>query len=118
MSEFTTFPSSKTNPNFQDVQDIEPQELWAQRDKVAIIDVRRDDERAGGYIPGSIQIVLDTLPDQMDKIPKDKTIVFVCKSGGRSARATTWALSEGFKSVYNLRGGMTLWEQLNLESTK
>jgi rhodanese-related sulfurtransferase len=38
--------------------------------------------------------------------------------GGRSSRAAEWALSEGFKSVYNLKGGMKLWQQLNMESAK
>jgi hydroxyacylglutathione hydrolase len=118
MSQFIAFLSAKANPNFPEVQDIEPQDLWAHRDKVTIIDVRRDDERVTGYVPGSRHIVLDTLPDHTDQIPKDQSLVFVCRSGGRSARASAWALSEGFKSVYNLRGGMLLWEQLNLESTK
>jgi rhodanese-related sulfurtransferase len=118
MSQFIAFPSAKPNTNFSDVQDIEPQDLWDHRSQVAIIDVRRDDERQNGVIPGSQPIVLDTLPDCMDQIPKDKSIVFVCRSGQRSARAAEWALSEGYKSVYNLKGGMLLWQQLNLESTK
>ena len=118
MSEFTTFSNAKKNPNFPEVHDIEPQDLWAQRNKVVIVDVRRADERAKGYIPGSRHIVLDTLPDHTDQIPTDQTLVFVCAAGGRSSRASAWALSEGYKSVYNLRGGMTLWEQLQLEQAK
>src|SRR5437879_6552416 len=118
MSQFITFQNAQTNPNFNDVQDIEPKDLAAQRQQVAVIDVRRPDERQGGYIPGSIHIVMDTLPDNMDKIPKDQSLVFVCAVGGRSSRAATWALSEGYQSVYNLKGGMKLWQELNMESVK
>lgn len=120
MSNFEKFDSARPNPDNFEVNDIEPQELWTKRDKVAIIDVRRPEEYSGelGHIPGSKMIVLDTLPDELAQIPRDKTIVFVCRSGGRSGRATTWALSEGFQSVYNLKGGMLLWQKLNMEVVK
>lgn len=116
MSQFIQFSAAQTNPNFSEVQDIEPKDLWDHRNEVTVIDVRRHDERQTGFIPGSKHIVLDTLPDQMDQIPKDQTLVFVCAVGGRSSRAAAWALSEGFKSVYNLKGGMKHWQQLNMET--
>lgn len=116
MSQLFRFPTAQTNPNFNDVQDVEAKDVWDNRNQIAIIDVRRHDERQTGFIPGSLHIVLDTLPDQMDLIPKDKTLVFVCAMGGRSSRAATWALSEGFKSVYNLKGGMKQWQQLGMET--
>jgi len=116
MNQFFSFSNAQTNPNFNEVQDIEPQDLWEHRDQVRIIDVRRQDERQTGFIPGSAHIVLDTLPDHIDQIPKDQTLVFVCAVGGRSSRAAAWALSEGFKSVYNLKGGMKQWQLLNMES--
>ena len=115
MSNFEKFENVTPNPDISGVSDVEPQDLWAKRENVAIIDVRRPDEYTGelGHIPGSKMIVLDTLPDQLDQIPRDKTLVFVCRSGGRSARASTWAQSEGFNKVYNLKGGMLLWQKLN-----
>ena len=51
-----------------------------------------------------------------NEIPKDKTVVFVCRSGGRSARATAHALEHGYTNVYNLKGGMILWNELHLET--
>jgi hydroxyacylglutathione hydrolase len=117
MSQYETFETARPNPEMYEVKDIEPQELWAKRQNVAIIDVRRPDEYNGelSHIAGSISIVLDTLPDELAQIPRDKTLVFVCRSGGRSARAATWALSEGFESVFNLKGGMLNWTKLNME---
>ncbi|MGE4130194.1 MAG: rhodanese-like domain-containing protein [Bdellovibrionales bacterium] len=48
-------------------------------------------------------------------MPKDKTVVFVCRSGARSGRATAFAFEQGFKYVYNMKGGMIRWNELNLE---
>jgi rhodanese-related sulfurtransferase len=120
MSKFEKFETARPNAEVFEVNDIEPQELWQKREAVAIIDVRRPEEYTGelGHIPGAKMIVLDTLPDCLADIPRDKSVVFVCRSGARSARATTWALSEGFQSVYNLKGGMLNWQKNNMEVVK
>lgn len=120
MAQDVKFQTAKPNPDNPGVQDIDPKELWEKRQEVQIIDVRRPDEFTGelGHIPGAQLIVLDTLPDHMDQLSKDKTIVFVCKSGGRSGRAVTFAHEEGYQKAFNMKGGMLLWNQLNLEITK
>jgi hydroxyacylglutathione hydrolase len=84
---------------------------------VVLVDVRNPVEYTGelGHIPGAQLVVLDTLPTHIDELPKDKTVVFVCLSGGRSSRATHFAKENGFSSVYNLKGGMKLWNELKLE---
>jgi rhodanese-related sulfurtransferase len=99
------------------VFDVEPQEVFEKREQVEIIDVRGADEYHGelGHIEGSELITLDFLAEQLPALPKDKTYVFVCRSGGRSSRATAYAKSMGFDSVYNMRGGMLLWNELGLE---
>ncbi len=116
-SQTVQFTTKKANPDIPDVEDIDPKELWEKRDQITIIDVRRPDEYSGelGHIPGSKLIVLDTLPDHMDQVPKDKTVVFVCRSGARSGRAVTFAKEEGLTAVYNMKGGMLLWNELKLQ---
>ena len=113
---FVQFSSRKDNPSLEGVEDIDPKELLALKANVVIIDVRKPDEFSGelGHIAGAKMIVLDTLPDNMDQIPKDKTIVFVCRSGNRSGRATEFALEEGYEHVYNMAGGMLRWNELGL----
>lgn len=113
---FTEFQTARANPDLFEVKDVDPKELWEKRESVAVIDVRRPDEYVGelGHIAGTRLITLDTLPDHVRELPRDKTIVFVCRSGARSARAAAWALSEGLQSVYNLKGGMLLWHQHGL----
>ncbi|MFN7727948.1 MAG: rhodanese-like domain-containing protein [Bdellovibrio sp.] len=112
----TNFETREENLHYEGVFDIDPKELMNLKDQVCMIDVRQAEEFTGelGHIPGAQLIVLDTLPDHLDELPKDKTIVFVCRSGGRSARATSFAMAQGYKDVFNLKGGMLLWNELHL----
>lgn len=112
--QFRTKQSNLENPG---VEDIDPKELWEQKTNVEIIDVRRPDEFTGelGHVPGAQLMVLDTLPERLSELPKDKTVVFVCRSGGRSGRATAFAKENGFTDVYNMKGGMLLWNDMKLQ---
>lgn len=62
--------------------------------------------------------MLDTLPGRMGELSSDDTLVFVCRSGGRSARAAAFALENGFTHVYNMKGGMLAWNQQGLAVEK
>jgi rhodanese-related sulfurtransferase len=117
MASQVQFRSKQRNPELPGVEDIDPKELWENREKVKIVDVRRPDEYTGelGHIPGAELMVLDTLPQRLAELSKDDTIVFVCRSGGRSGRATAFALQNGFVQVFNMKGGMLLWNDLQLQ---
>ena len=116
-SQKVQFSTKQSNPENPGVEDIDPKELWEQKTNVEIIDVRRPDEFTGelGHVPGAQLMVLDTLPERLSELPKDKTVVFVCRSGGRSGRATAFAKENGFTDVYNMKGGMLLWNDMKLQ---
>src|SRR3954467_4843986 len=118
MKTFCEFDSKKMNPDLANVQDIVAEELNSKRSSVKLIDVRQPEEFVGelGHIPGAELIPLGTLPEKLNQLPKDKTVVFVCRSGGRSARATAAAQQAGLQHVYNLKGGMLRWNELKLET--
>lgn len=99
-----------------EVREIDPSEIQEKRDQLVIVDVRRPDEFEGelGHIPGAQLMVLDTLPARLFELPRDKEIVFVCRSGARSGRAAAYAQNEGYENVYNMRGGMLLWNELEM----
>lgn len=105
------------NPNHEGVLDISVNEVHENLNDLTIIDVRRPDEWSGeyGHIASAKLITLNTLPEHIDEIPKDKPVVFVCRSGGRSGQATSFALQNGFDQVYNMQGGMMAWTDKNLE---
>lgn len=82
-----------------------------------ILDVRGSDERAYGYIPGSLHIPLHELPARFNELPKDKVIVCQCASGGRSAQATGFLAQQGFRAQ-NLSGGIGFWNMNGLPVTR
>lgn len=114
------FENTQQNPNHTTVQDVAANDVHAAQDQVLLVDVRRPDELVGelGHIKNVKHIVLDELPIKIDELPKDKTIVFVCRSGARSAHATEFAKESGFQNVYNMLGGMIAWNENNFAIEK
>lgn len=117
---FTKFDATTKNPMIPTVDDISPSELRAKKSEVHIVDVRRPDEWVGefGHIPEATLVTLDTLPARVHELPRDKTIVFVCRSGARSAQAAAFAHEHGITSAFNMKGGMIEWTKLNFETSE
>ncbi|SDQ95417.1 Rhodanese-related sulfurtransferase [Virgibacillus subterraneus] len=78
-------------------------------EKISIIDVREDDEVAQGKIPGATHIPLGQIPERLDEIDKNKHHYMVCRSGGRSGKASGFLKEQGY-DVTNVAGGMLDWK--------
>jgi len=75
----------------------------------AIVDVRTPQEFDQGKIPGSINIPVNRISSQLDRLKTmDRPIVVCCASGMRSGMAKTILKKAGIKEVYN--GGS--WQSL------
>ncbi len=72
------------------------------------LDVREAAEFAAGHAPGALHVALGDLPDHLDRLPRGRRIVCICRSGNRSTAATQFLVAEGFDAV-NLTGGMQAW---------
>ena len=114
------FTSKTKNPNFPDVWDVDPKEVLNRKTEVTLVDVRRPEEYTGelGHAPGASLLTLDQLPEKIETLPQEKPIVFICRSGARSGQATAFAQENGFSEVYNMRGGMLLWNEYGLGTEK
>jgi len=86
--------------------------------EITILDVRRENEWNDGHIRGAMRIYLGHLPKQTDKIPKDKPIVVICKTGNRSSFGTSILLRAGFDNIYNCLGGIEAWVKAGFKLTK
>ena len=53
-----------------------------------VLDARRNDERAAGYVAGSQHIPLHELPDRLDEVPQGEVWVY-CGSGYRASIAAS-----------------------------
>lgn len=102
----------------QGIPEAHPQIVLQQKSpETLLIDVRRPEEFTGelGHIQGAKLVTLG--PDLMkflDETPKNKEIVFICRSGGRSGQATAVSRDLGFQNTINMTGGMLLWNDLKL----
>ncbi len=109
--------------NVQDINDIPHLVLEHESDvkDYEVIDVRRPDEFTGelGHIEGARLVTLGADLEQFFQgHDKNSKVLFVCRSGARSAQATQLALDHGFKIVANMAGGMIRWNELGFKSVK
>lgn len=85
------------------------------KESTLILDTRTREEYRMGAIPGSVNIPLDELRQNLDKIEdyKDKDVIVYCRSGQRSYMATRILMQNGFSKVGNLSGGYLTWSIAN-----
>ncbi|MBW3583851.1 MAG: rhodanese-like domain-containing protein [Euryarchaeota archaeon] len=83
-------------------------------DKAVIVDVRETHEWQAGHVPGTLHIPLQTLPQHLDKIPKEATVIMLCHSGARSHHAANWLRANGYDDVLNLENGIVAWANAGL----
>jgi rhodanese-related sulfurtransferase len=91
-----------------------------QRQDWQIVDVRESSELAEelGYIEGAVNISLGKIllaQGWETGLDKTKPVLFVCRTGARSARAAAKAIEMGFTEVYSLDGGMVNWNAAGLK---
>lgn len=74
-----------------------------------LIDVREEHEVDIASIGGEL-IPMGEVLDKVDKISRDKKVVFYCRSGKRSATVVQALEAQyGFTNIYNLKGGILAW---------
>jgi rhodanese-related sulfurtransferase len=110
------------NINYTNVNVQQGQEM-IDRGEVFILDVRTPEEYASGHIKNSTLMAVQDIPaNELDKklkeLPKDKKILVYCRSGRRSAAASTILVNNGFSQVYNMQGGITEWMNAGYETVK
>ena len=83
------------------------------RSGAVLVDVRRPDEFAAGYIPGAVNIEVTAadFAQRVAKLDKTKPTYVYCRSGARSSKAAAQLSAAGFTQVYNLLGGVLDWPQ-------
>lgn len=85
------------------------EEAW-RRGEVYLLDVRDPEEYAHGHIDGAHLLPLPSLPEHLHEVPKDKKVICICHVGQRSSQAARLLRAAGYRSVYNMTGGMLAWE--------
>jgi rhodanese-related sulfurtransferase len=80
-------------------------ETWVNSKEATILDVREPHEWAQGTLPDALLISQGQLMDRLHEIPKDRPVLCVCRSGGRSANVALFLAFNDFEAA-NMAGGM------------
>jgi thioredoxin len=81
-----------------------------------VLDVRTPNEFKKGYLKNAININIASrdFKTKMFELDKSKPVFVYCLSGSRSVSAAEWMKSEGFKEVYEMKGGLLRWRAAGL----
>ena len=74
-----------------------------------LLDVREDDEWVAGHAPEAVHMAMGTVADRVAELPSDRTVVCICRVGGRSGAVAAALAGDGY-DVRNVDGGMLAWE--------
>ena len=73
--------------------------------EIFLLDVRSQEEYDIVNIGGTL-IPIDNITNNLYKIPDNKKIIVLCHHGIRSSKVVNYLIENGFKSVFNLSGGI------------
>ena len=89
-------------------------ELLSSNQPPLVVDVRAPREREQKHIGGSLSIPLNRLAENLERLPKYRSLLVYCAGGYRSSIAASLLRGSGFDSVSEIAGGIAAWEAANL----
>lgn len=104
--------SEQTTITTKMINEISVQELKTLMDNkehFQFIDVRESSEFNEANL-GAELIPMNTIPDHVNEIARDKKVIIHCKAGTRSGNVIAWLQAEhGYTNLLNLKGGIMAW---------
>jgi adenylyltransferase/sulfurtransferase len=94
------------------VREITPEELQsmlAAAGPPLVLDVREGWELEISRLAGTLDIPMNEIPGRLDEIDRARTVVVMCRSGGRSRNVAQFLVRQGYSPVANLTGGILAW---------
>jgi thioredoxin 1 len=94
-------------------------EKMSSTSEALLLDVRTPEEYEKGHLNSSKNIDWNAsnFDSQIALLDKSQPVFVYCLSGGRSSSAANKMRQEGFKEVYELKGGIMKWRAENLPET-
>jgi len=82
---------------------------------MVLVDVREPEEFAVGHLPQAINVPLGQIESELQRrsptLPRDRTLVFLCRSGARSLKACAFARRSGYENILQLEGGLLAFRE-------
>ncbi|MEO9954824.1 rhodanese-like domain-containing protein [Nonlabens sp.] len=84
---------------------------------VKVVDVRTKSEFTEKHIKNAVNIEVenDDLNSYLDTMDKTQPLLVYCNKGGQSARCAKILQDKGFTLIYDMKGGITKWEESGRE---
>jgi len=103
-----------------EIELISPQQVYdaIYKDRsIQLIDVRTPEEFKGNHLKGAqnICVTSDDFKEKVKMLDKNKPVYVYCNRGGQSAQAAIALKELGFTKIYDMEGGILLWEENKLE---
>ncbi|MGO3708172.1 MAG: MBL fold metallo-hydrolase [Mesonia hippocampi] len=95
--------------NTAEVIDIDRFKIELNKPDTQLIDVRGVNEYNAGHIEGAKHLFVGTLPENLDRLDKEKPLLIHCQGGDRAAIAYSILKKYGFEDVKNYSAGMNEW---------
>ena len=105
----STQPQSVSQLAYKTISVSDASAMIQSSPNLVILDVRTADEYAQGHLKGAINIPLSDLPVQIGELDRNRPILIYCRTGVRSAQASTILVNAGFTQVYDMEGGLNAW---------
>ena len=103
-----------------EIEVISPQQVYDavhDSESIQLIDVRTKEEYSTSHLKGAQNICVTdaNFNEKVKTLDKNLPVYVYCKKGVRSANAAEKLKKMGFTKVYDMEGGILLWEENNLE---
>jgi rhodanese-related sulfurtransferase len=79
-----------------------------------LVDVREDEELRTARVAGAVHLPMSSFAERFGELPRDRPLLVMCASGGRSSAATSFLLRNGWDDVVNVDGGITAWQRAGM----
>jgi len=101
----------------QEIKEVNPVTAYEKiREGALLLDIREsvEIEMVAFDMEEQILIPQSEFAFRFHEIPKDREVILGCNSGSRSRDVTLFLIDQEFDNVYNLKGGISEWIELNL----
>ena len=108
-------PPTPSAPAVEPVEEEEPPEVevdheglraWLDQGRsLLLLDIRELYEVRNGMLAGATWIPMNDVPRNLERIPRDRTVVVYCAAGVRSFGVAHWLRQQGLTDAWSLSGG-------------
>ncbi len=102
---------------YQEIKEVYPSVAYERiQDGALLLDIREPEEieMMAFDVEAQIFIPHSEFDSRFSEIPRDRDVIIGCHSGNRSLNATLFLIKEKYEHVYNLKGGISEWLELDL----